>query len=560
MQHIECQHVNSKPKTTSAGKSLHSCKQQPLVVSGLAIVLSLIAGILSAKEIGTTVREREFRKVWNVEVEADRLVHEVPRAPRREITEEGGEFYVFGERIGEALEPRLEEIFRELPVSQSEATLDAIDARIISPSQLRQEEIDNVKGDSPFTWSLFLETGWEYEDVASGGGDQFNGVSDSSLFVGFGSTLRYRREVRQLTLEAIYSGGYRYYLDHDYVNASSGLGGLAQTFGLALEMEGSHLSLLSQTRASYGFGDDLEAGSGTRRIDFGQQIELIFEPDDYNQIELDVSTSFSLVSDGNNQSPDDEQGLPTLDAGLFWEKSISDKTSVGPGIQFGFDRQNGFERRYAQGLIEANFRPGEKLALGVGLGATFQSYEGDPAADPFSLDGSEEQVQLAYSLQADYSPTEKTAISLLISQQDNLRFPEVRVTGSVNPRPTQSFSLSAYRLSDVSVTQPGLDLRTTGVVLGLSQTLFGRTTLSLTGGYETIEYTTANTGNEVDLGIEKDGYGFAAIGLTWQMSRRLQLDASLRASTERPGPGSGQPGDSESSLIFTGLTRLTLNF
>jgi hypothetical protein len=334
---------------------------------------------------------------------------------------------------------------------------------------------------------------------------------------------------------------------------------LNQTLGLDLGYEGSWLLVASSTSATYGQGDDIEAGYGTDRLTIDET--LIFEatPGEYNVFGLRLDGRYELYDYEDPRR--DQTDLIEAGAALYWEREISDKTDVRLEVSAGLDEQSigersgsGFTQYYYEALVGGNYRPTDKLAFHVGVGATMVEYDGDQDLTRIAADN--EEVKPLYELEIDYQITGKTALVLDVSQRETRFVPDVSLTAISNPLESLSLSLSLYQRSRSSSTVGGADLRTIGIVASARQSIFDSASIGISGGWENAEYLSAATGDNLsNRAIEDDGYAFGELDLVWHINRRFTYNASVGINSSGP-----RVNRADDDLELYGQTSFTFTF
>jgi hypothetical protein len=509
-----------------------------------------------APEAGSpnTVREQQFRRAWdipNADMAAGQNEPGVPMRGDMDVRDgfystDGGVVYGYPADFSD-------------PQDFSRFTDPAVSILSATPAELMREDIKRLNQAGPVLWQIQLRAGYAYDSVNDTGlGFRDDERSESSFFAGISGLLSYNRTVGQWSVDASYSAGYRYYFDEDFATNGNDWGTLNQTLGLGIEYQGDWLRVLSSTQGSFGQGNDLEAGYNTDRFLISETLTFEAEPGAYNLFGLRLQGDYELY---DFDFGGDESDLTNLSAALYWQRDISEKTDFNLEFSVGIDDQDvglrtdsGFTQYYYEALVGGSYRPTGKLSFRAGIGATWLDYDGERAFRNIPRDN--EEVKLAYDFAANYQLTDKTALSLNVSQRETLFVPNISLTALSNPLDSLSLSLSIYQRSSSSSVVGGADLRTIGIVGSVRQSIFDSSSIGLSAGWENAEYLSAATGDNIDgRNIEDDGYGFGELDFVWQINRRFSYDASIGINSSNPRLNSRGDDDleiyGETSLTFT---------
>jgi hypothetical protein len=130
----------------------------------------------------------------------------------------------------------------------------------------------------------------------------------------------------------------------------------------------------------------------------------------------EVVNTFSGENGGGGGSNSGGQGENTTSINNNLNYRLSDKLTVGPNLNVGFDRpQNSDKSTFEQGLISLNYAPTEKIGLYAQGGAEFIQYD----------QGGGNKVNPIFSLGVGYNPFDSTNFSLSASQSEHSSTAEI---------------------------------------------------------------------------------------------------------------------------------------
>ena len=191
-------------------------------------------------------------------------------------------------------------------------------------------------------------------------------------------------------------------------------------------------------------------------------------------VELEASQSINAYSQPYNSFNEWVVGT-WLD---YW---LTPKVRVGVGVRAGWvDVVNSANQTYQQALTRVSYLVSEKSELTGSLGGELRQFQnGGTKADP------------VFSFGAKYKPL-----------------------------PNTTLSLDAYRRNQSSFTLVNQNYHLTGVSGTISQVIRDRYTLSLEGGYESLDYHSTTPGV---VSTRRDNYYFVRVGADWDVTSRFSV-------------------------------------
>gem|GEM_PF-6905084 len=315
---------------------------------------------------------------------------------------------------------------------------------------------------------------------------EFHRESDFIAFAGFGLrlgvgevqaplyTLRETRNVPHLYeappqpfgnyVLADYSGTYFAFADHSEQNAYD------QDALLSAGWMGSKLSLGFEARFQSLSSPDIDVGRRVRRYITGLT----------GRAEYDLSPKTSLETDISFVST---QYRSNLDSNEFLNENwlnleLTPKLKIAPGIGFGLlTIQESPDQPFGRALLRIVYDYSEKLAFNGRIGVEYRDLER----------GSGFRNNPVFGLGATYIPFESTTISM-----------------------------SAYRTAEASAVLAGADYTRTGVDLKVRQRFLQRFHVTLTGGYENLDY---HAVSRASIPARSDDYVFGRASVAFDVTR-----------------------------------------
>jgi len=235
---------------------------------------------------------------------------------------------------------------------------------------------------------------------------------------------------------ADYSGTYLFFLDNSEQNTYD------QDALISAGWVGGKLSLGFQGKFQSLSSPDVDVGGRVRRYILSAGINANYELSGKTSIEANFSYTSTQY-----------QGF--IDSGEFQNEEwlniqITPKLKIAPGLGFGMLTVQGSDNQpYARVLVRAVYEYSEKLSFNGRLGGEYRDVQ----------HGSEFRNNPVFSLGVSYLPFDGTALSL-----------------------------SSYRLAEASALLAGADYTRTGVDIKVRQRFLQRLYLTLTGGYENLDY------------------------------------------------------------------------
>ena len=485
-----------------------ACCPAAALLALLCGAVFLAAGAAQA-QVTSTVRDNEFRSRW-ADYQVDR-----PQTPASntannpaQTEEPGGLLAAFGRSYAD--------LFRNGPL-QTRAT---------------------------------LSSGWEFSDEQVLTGQQHTGTSDNSFFVAPSIALFYNNQAGPATISARYSGGYVYYLDHNYVAARDGGGIFSNTAALDLQVEGTRSAITSNGALSYGDGDDIESGTLRTQLTVSETATASYLLSTFTRLGVTGGVNYSDYSGGGVNDTD----VFSDTASVYVEYAYSPKTRGRLELAAGQELQNSdaagpssssADRYYYQALLSADYLPTAKLSLSAGAGYGFQENSdvigrGRSGSHPI------------YRITVQYAPTVKTTASLRFGYEGVDVAPSFGLQVAWQFRVNTSASLSLYQSTNFSTYETDQNLLTRGALAAVQQRFFGRVDVSLSGGVEQSE----GYGRQLpgQTPYDEDPYLFIGVTGLWQINSYLALQAYYRGYTGAAGAVVQQSGLQSRASVSLRLT------
>ena len=404
----------------------------------------------------------------------------------------------------------------------------------------------------PLQTRLTLSSGWEYSDEQVLTSQRHTGGSDNSFFVAPSIGLFYNNQFGPATISARYSGGYVYYLDHDYVAARDGGGIFSNTAALDLQVEGTRSAVTSNAALSYGDGNDIESGALRTQFTISETATASYLLSTFTRLGVTGGINYNDYSGGGVNDTD----VFSDTASVYVEYAYSPKTRGRLELAAGQELQNSdvaassgvngsADRYYYQALLSADYLPTAKLSLSVGAGYGFQENsdvigQGRSGSHPI------------YRVTVQYAPTVKTTASLRFGYEGVDVAPSFSLLVGWQFRQNTSASLSLYQNTNFSTYETNQNLLTRGALAGVQQRFFGRVDVSLSGGVEQSE----GYGRQLpgQAPFDEDPYLFAGVTGLWQINSYLALQAYYRGYTGAAGAAVQQSGLQSRASVSLRLT------
>ncbi len=285
-------------------------------------------------------------------------------------------------------------------------------------------------------------------------------------------------------LFADYSGTYFAFADHSAQNAYD------QDALLSAGWAGAKLSLGFQGRFQSLSDPDIDAGGRIRRHIIHTALSANYEVSGKTSVESTLSwtrTEYRGLNDANEL-----QGEAWLN--LQWTPKIKIAPGLGGGV---LKAQGGPDQPYARALVRAVYDFSEKLALNGKIGVEYRD------------------VALGFPFR---------------------NSPVVGVGVNWAPFEGTTLSLDGYRLAEASAVLPGTNYTRTGVDLKIRQRFLQRFLITLTGGYENLDYRAI--AEEFSTSRRRDHYVFGRAAIAFDVTRwgTAELFYNFqRDSSTRPG-------------------------
>lgn len=445
----------------------------------------------------STVREVEFRSRWS-NYHVDR--------PRAEAPPEAGEA-----EPEHGLGPMLRSLFRTGPVV--------------------------IRGS--------VTSGWEYSN------EQINtalsrATSESSFFTAPAVAVSYDREVGPWKVSFRYSAGYLRYLDRNFSPAGGTAGGLSQTGALDVIRQGSRLAFRLGLSASSGSGYDIERNGQTDRTSYAEALSADYSLTEFTRIGASLNAARETYSRPGIGTEDSQQRWASA---MFGEYVLSGKTAM--RLEFGVGQESQLtgevtsrDRSYFQGLFRARYQPTAKLTLTPAIGFGVLEQTGQIGRTPNGFRG-------LYSLGADYTPTDKTAVRLFLGIEGASVQPELSLAILWRPRENTLLNLSVYQQSGLSTIAAIPDRTRRGALATVQQQLFTKIKAGLSLGWEQEEF---NDSDAAGAGSNPDPYYFLATSLAWEFNSWLTWEAQTRFSSGRDSSAAQNDGTETRGSVSFRLT------
>ncbi len=261
-----------------------------------------------------------------------------------------------------------------------------------------------------------------------------------------------------------YSGTYLFFVDHSEQNAYD------QDALLSIGWMGSKLSLGLEGKFQSLSSPDIDAGRRVRRYILSGAVRANYELSGKTSLESNVSYTSTQY-----------QGL--IDSGEFQTEEwlniqITPKLKIAPGVGFGILTVQGSDNQpYARVLVRAVYDFSEKLSFNGRLGGEYRDVQR----------GSSFRNNPVFGLGISYVPFDGTTLSL-----------------------------TSYRLAEASALLAGADYTRTGVDLKIRQRFLQRFYLTLTGGYENLDYHAVTNDSTTN---RNDHYFFGRAAIAFDFTR-----------------------------------------
>jgi hypothetical protein len=374
-------------------------------------------------------------------------------------------------------------------------TVDDSNDSTTSPSSWMDYETDlATKSLKAKHWgmSLKLDTGWDYNDnLGSSTSGSFQGANSYYVRPIVGITIG--QELSSLFFRLNYSPEFRYYEDHVSGNA------INHYLGTSFTIAGSRSRITGTINASKSDGSEIEGGSHTNSKNVSANISASSHTNSKN-VSANISASYDISDKtkvGLELTPD-LSSYQSLDSyqrysgSTFADYALTAKTRLGFGLTY---EHVAVDLGPNQDAYGANFRLGwnssRKLSINGIVGPQWRYFDG--------VDGARFNYNLGLAL--DYKVTEKT-----------------RLTANI------------YRHTNPSVTNIGQSYDSTGVSLGITETLTSRLSATLSTGFEHSSYFSPLDSSDTTGDDRSDDYFFIRPKLTYTVSNYLSFTAYYQYS------------------------------
>lgn len=432
-----------------------------------------------------------------------------------------------------------------------------------------------------------LAAGWEYSDRNYAGQDTTSLENNQSFFVAPSLALAYARDTGPWSIAGRYAGAYTYFLNPDYTanGTGSGRNPFNNTLSLGLGHSGTRHSAELGGNASYGNGENIQAGGYTSTfaanaaLSYSYLINEFLTTGAYARYDAQITRYEESTQDGSD--------LASVRAGAYLDWLATGKTTVGLKVEGGrltsqivdsslpvpaptpepvpgvtpsptpaptpepvvVQQENEVQaRQFGQVLLAGAHNVTAKVLVVGGLGASYTVDE-----NIIDVDSKYTGVRPVYLLGAQFDPSEKTTMRAYTSFQGADVVPSYGLNLTWRPRLNTSLTFSVYQNQNFSVTSVDQFQINRGFVLGIQQVMFSKLTIGLSGGWQQTEAVSLSTAVEA---AEPYEYAFVAGSFTWTINSWASWVATVRASTGNQN----EPVDSLSFPETTASIGLNLLF
>jgi hypothetical protein len=368
----------------------------------------------------------------------------------------------------------------------------------------------------PVNVNVGLSAGWEYSSRDDEG--PVNTASDdNSWFLAPSLNLRYDREIGPWSVSTNYAVGYRYYLNPEYTAAGTGddRNPLNQTAAVSIGHLGARHELTLRGSASSGTGFDVLAGENLIQTTVGASMDYRYMLTSFLDIGADARYSVLLSGqeeDGGNTGDGD---FGDVEAGTWVEWLATGKTRLRWEIGAGqssqtLQNEERAARNFVQTLVSVAYTPTEKLSFQGGIGLAYLNDQG-------IQDGEDIGIQPRYLGSVRYEPTEKTFLTAGLSLLGADIRPDFRLEAGWQPRVNTGLSLALYQNQGFSITTSEQVQVSRGIIGTVSQRLFSKVALTLSGGWQETENVNLS-GESLNPAGENQTYTFVTASLIWQVN------------------------------------------
>lgn len=421
-----------------------------------------------------------------------------------------------------------------------------------------------------------LAVGWDYTD-RNYKGQVTTGIEDNqSFFIAPTLGLEYARETGPWSFAGSYGGAYTYFLNPDY--AANGTGSSQNPFNntAAFGMSHSGMRHMAQLsgRASYGNGENIQANGSTTTFAGGATLSYDYLINEF--LTSGVYARYDLTT--NRYESDNQVGsdLTGVRAGSYIDWLCTGKTTAGLKAEVGrlssqlvqntlpapaptpFPAPGASpaptpaptpapeqppnevqSRQFAQLLVVGAHNLTAKILVVGGLGASYTVDE-----NIVDVDAKYTGLRPVYLLGVQVDPSEKTSLRAYTSFEGADAVPSYGLSFTWLPRVNTAVTFSAYQNQSFSITTVDQYQVNRGFVLGLTQILFSKLSLALSGGWQQTQNVSLSSAVQA---VDPNEYAFVSGSLSWKINSWASWVASVRAST-------GNQADPVNSLNFPETT------
>lgn len=382
----------------------------------------------------------------------------------------------------------------------------------------------------PVDVNVNLSLGWEYSSRSSSG-TRTEKTDDNSPFAAPAVLFSYNRAVGPWAVNASYSAGYRYYVNPDYQAEGSGSqrNPLSQSASILVGHLGARHEVNFTSTGSFGTGFDVNAGNTLTQTQLSTGLDWEYLLAQFYTVGADAAYRTTISSDDGNGQGGGNGNLSAFDlntyADYLWTGKTTLRLSLGTGQnQQSLRDQEAEDRTYVQSLFSVNYRPKSKFVFDAGLGVGYVTDSGGSQSTNSELTG----LRPVYQLGVLYQATEKTSVSAEFRFQGADIRPDFRLQADWQPRDSTAVSLAIYQDQGFSLTTRDQIQVSRGIVGSVSQRIFSRVTLSVSGGWQQTENVSLGSDDQNSSNGENTfAYSFASTDLSWQIRDWVAANASI---------------------------------
>jgi len=401
----------------------------------------------------------------------------------------------------------------------------------------------------PVDVNVGLSVGWEYSS-RDDDGPATTASDDNSWFLAPTLSLEYERGIGPWSVSANYAVGYRYYLNSEYTAAGTGesRNPLNQTAAFSIGHLGARHELTLRGSVSSGSGFDVLAGENLIQTNAGASMDYRYMLTSFVDVGADASYSVVLSSQEESGGTTGDGNFGDVEGGVWAAWLASGKTRLRWEIDAGQSSQSlqdedRVARNFVQTLVSVSYTPTEKLSFDGGIGLAYLTDQG-------IQDGEDTGIQPRYTASARYEPSEKTYFTAGLSLLGADIRPNFRLEAGWQPRVNTGLSLALYQSQGFSITTSEQVQVSRGIIGTLSQRLFSKIAMTLSGGWQETENVNLS-GEAGEANGENDATTFVTSSLIWQVNDWSSWSATWwNSSGGTLSQGSGNSPETRVSVSF----------